>query len=56
MIAYYSENYVMKWGTMGMPKDLDLLHNLRVLYTDLGHKDVAREKIFLVCSVCTTPL
>lgn len=28
-----SENYVMKWGNQGMPKDLDQLNNLRVVFT-----------------------
>ena len=28
-----SDNYIMKWGNQGMPKDLDQLNNLRVIFT-----------------------
>ncbi|XP_064601988.1 dedicator of cytokinesis protein 1-like isoform X2 [Liolophura sinensis] len=48
---FISENYVVRWGTKGMPKDLDKLNNLRVLFTDLGPKDRLREKVYLVCQV-----
>ena len=29
----YSENYVIRWSQKGLPKDLDLLNNLRVLFS-----------------------
>ncbi|KAF6017550.1 mbc [Bugula neritina] len=50
---FFSENYVIKYSQKGMLKDLDLLNNLRVLFSDLGSKDLrtVREKVFLVCQV-----
>ena len=41
-----SDNYIMKWGNQGMPKDLDLLNNLRVIFT-VGYLVLT----FLLCSV-----
>ncbi|XP_059352590.1 dedicator of cytokinesis protein 1-like isoform X2 [Daphnia carinata] len=46
-----TENYVLRWSRMGLSMDLDLLGNMRVLYTDLGSRDLARERIYLVCYV-----
>lgn len=28
-----SDNYIMKWGNHGMPKDIDMLNNLRAIFT-----------------------
>ena len=28
-----SENYVVKWSSKGTPKDLDMLYNLKTLFT-----------------------
>lgn len=46
-----SENYVVFWCKEGLARDIDQLHNLRVLFTDLGSRDLCREKVFLVCYV-----
>ncbi|KAG8178683.1 hypothetical protein JTE90_011611 [Oedothorax gibbosus] len=46
-----SENYLIKWSKEGLAKDLEQLNNLRVLFTDLGSKDLVREKTFLVCQI-----
>lgn len=46
-----TENYVVRWSKEGLASDLDQLHNLRVLFTDLGNGDLLREKVFLVCYV-----
>lgn len=46
-----TENYVLRWSRMGLTMDLDLLGNMRVLYTDLGSRDLARERVYLVCYV-----
>uniref|UniRef100_A0AAV2MIR7 C2 DOCK-type domain-containing protein n=1 Tax=Knipowitschia caucasica TaxID=637954 RepID=A0AAV2MIR7_KNICA len=46
-----SENYLVRWGSGGFPKDIDMLNNLKVVFTDLGNKDLSREKIYLVCQI-----
>ena len=46
-----TENYVVRWSRMGLAQDLDLLGNLRVLFTDLGSKDLTKERVYLVCQV-----
>ncbi|XP_052098499.1 dedicator of cytokinesis protein 1-like isoform X2 [Mytilus californianus] len=48
---FISENYVVKWGKEGVPKDIDNLNNFKVVFTDLGIKDRQREKVFLVIQV-----
>nr|XP_023016675.1 dedicator of cytokinesis protein 2-like [Leptinotarsa decemlineata] len=47
----FTENYVVRWTKEGLMSDLDQMHNLRVMFTDLGKKDLDREKIYLVCQV-----
>ncbi|KAG7190735.1 hypothetical protein KM043_006809 [Ampulex compressa] len=44
-----TENYVVSWSKEGLARDIDQLHNLRVLFTDLGSRDLARDKVYLVC-------
>uniref|UniRef100_A0A3Q3W6H4 Uncharacterized protein n=1 Tax=Mola mola TaxID=94237 RepID=A0A3Q3W6H4_MOLML len=46
-----SENYLVRWGSKGFPKEIDMLNNLKVVFTDLGNKDLNREKIFLICQI-----
>ncbi|XP_069488465.1 dedicator of cytokinesis protein 2-like [Ambystoma mexicanum] len=46
-----SENYLIRWASTGGPKDVQLLNNLKVIFTDLGSKDLNREKIYLVCQI-----
>ncbi|NWH62058.1 DOCK2 protein, partial [Geococcyx californianus] len=46
-----SENYVIRWASTGVPQDLELLNNLKVIFTDLGSKDLKRERLFLVCQI-----
>ncbi|XP_066248093.1 dedicator of cytokinesis protein 1 isoform X1 [Euwallacea similis] len=46
-----TENYVVRWTKEGLMSDLDQMYNLRVMFTDLGKKDLEREKICLVCYV-----
>ncbi|XP_043912113.1 dedicator of cytokinesis protein 1 [Protopterus annectens] len=50
-LADLSENYLVRWSSSGLPKDIDKLHNLRAVLTDLGSKDSAREKITFVCQI-----
>jgi dedicator of cytokinesis protein 1 len=47
--VFISENYLVKWGKEGLMRDLDQLNNLRVVFSDLGSKDLSREKVYLVC-------
>ncbi|XP_010145059.1 PREDICTED: dedicator of cytokinesis protein 2-like, partial [Eurypyga helias] len=46
-----SENYLVRWGSKGFPKEIDMLNNLKVVFTDLGNKDLGRDKIYLVCQI-----
>ncbi|XP_064631450.1 dedicator of cytokinesis protein 1-like isoform X3 [Lineus longissimus] len=48
---FISESYVIKWGDKGLPKDIEMINNLRALFTDLGNRDLGREKIHLVCQI-----
>uniref|UniRef100_H3ANT8 C2 DOCK-type domain-containing protein n=1 Tax=Latimeria chalumnae TaxID=7897 RepID=H3ANT8_LATCH len=48
---FISENYLVRWPSSGLPKDIDRLHNLRAVLTDLGSKDLKREKISFVCQI-----
>ncbi|XP_071445315.1 dedicator of cytokinesis protein 1 isoform X2 [Hetaerina americana] len=46
-----TESYVVCWSKEGLARDLDQLHNLRVLFTDLGSRDLTRERVYVVCYV-----
>uniref|UniRef100_A0A8C3MA08 Uncharacterized protein n=1 Tax=Geospiza parvula TaxID=87175 RepID=A0A8C3MA08_GEOPR len=46
-----SENYVIRWASTGVPQDIELLNNLRAVFTDLGSADLKRERLFLVCQI-----
>uniref|UniRef100_H2TJQ4 Dedicator of cytokinesis 2 n=1 Tax=Takifugu rubripes TaxID=31033 RepID=H2TJQ4_TAKRU len=46
-----SENYLVRWGSKGLPKEIDMLNNLKVVFTDLGNKDLSKEKIYLICQI-----
>lgn len=48
---FISENYFVQWGKYGLAKDLDQLNNLRVLFTDLGSRDLARERVNFICQI-----
>uniref|UniRef100_A0A8C5G7R4 C2 DOCK-type domain-containing protein n=1 Tax=Gouania willdenowi TaxID=441366 RepID=A0A8C5G7R4_GOUWI len=49
--AIISENYLVRWGSKGFPIEIEMLNNLKVVFTDLGNKDLSREKIFLICQI-----
>lgn len=44
-----TENYVVKWGRLGLARDLDHFDNHRVLFTDLSGHDLNRNKVYLIC-------
>ncbi|KAG5343195.1 DOCK1 protein, partial [Acromyrmex heyeri] len=46
-----TENYVVSWSKEGLARDIDQLHNLRVLFTDLGSRDLTKDKVYLACYV-----
>ncbi|ESO92727.1 hypothetical protein LOTGIDRAFT_232874 [Lottia gigantea] len=48
---FISENYVVKWTKEGVPKDIDMLNNFKVVFTDLGTKDRYRERVFLIFQI-----
>uniref|UniRef100_H3CK12 Dedicator of cytokinesis 2 n=1 Tax=Tetraodon nigroviridis TaxID=99883 RepID=H3CK12_TETNG len=41
-----SENYLVRWGSKGLPKEIDMLNNLKVVFTDLGNKDDTLDALF----------
>lgn len=47
---FISENFFIKWN-QNFLRDLDLLSNLKVLFCDLGSKDLQREKMYFVCQI-----
>ncbi|XP_062330716.1 dedicator of cytokinesis protein 1 isoform X2 [Osmerus eperlanus] len=48
---FISENYLVRWSSSGLVKDIDQLHNLRSVFTDLGSEDLKRDKISFVCQI-----
>lgn len=34
---FCSENYLVRWGSKGFPKEIDMLNNLKVVFTVSGH-------------------
>ncbi|XP_048816133.1 dedicator of cytokinesis protein 2 isoform X2 [Lagopus muta] len=50
-LTIISENYLVRWGSKGFPKEIDMLNNLKVVFTDLGNKDLSRDKVYLVCQI-----
>ncbi|XP_021095427.1 dedicator of cytokinesis protein 2 isoform X2 [Heterocephalus glaber] len=46
-----SENYLVRWGSRGFPKEIEMLNNLKVVFTDLGNKDLNRDKVYLICQI-----
>ncbi|XP_025835960.1 dedicator of cytokinesis protein 1 [Agrilus planipennis] len=46
-----TEYYIVRWSKDGLMSDIDQIHNLRVMFTDLGKRDLERERIYLVCYV-----
>ncbi|KAL3213749.1 hypothetical protein MRX96_035244 [Rhipicephalus microplus] len=48
---FISENYYVQWAKCGLIKDLDQLNNLRVLFTDLGSRDLSRERVNFICQI-----
>uniref|UniRef100_A0A8C3RX73 Dedicator of cytokinesis 5 n=1 Tax=Chelydra serpentina TaxID=8475 RepID=A0A8C3RX73_CHESE len=46
-----SENYLIRWGSNGMPKEIEKLNNLQAIFTDLSSSDLIRPKISLVCQI-----
>nr|XP_058959333.1 dedicator of cytokinesis protein 1-like [Pocillopora verrucosa] len=48
---FISEQYLVSLDKAGVPKDLERFHNLTVLFTDLGTKDLKREPVYIVCQI-----
>ncbi|XP_031426793.1 dedicator of cytokinesis protein 5 [Clupea harengus] len=46
-----SENFLVRWDSMGMPKEIEKLNNLPALFTDLSSCDLIRPRLFLVCQI-----
>uniref|UniRef100_G3U713 Dedicator of cytokinesis 5 n=1 Tax=Loxodonta africana TaxID=9785 RepID=G3U713_LOXAF len=46
-----SENYLIRWGSNGMPKEIEKLNNLQAVFTDLSSNDLIRPRISLVCQI-----
>jgi hypothetical protein len=39
-LFFSSENYLVRWSSSGLPKDIDRLHNLRAVFTVSAPTDV----------------
>ncbi|XP_049341626.1 dedicator of cytokinesis protein 5 [Astyanax mexicanus] len=48
---FISENFLVRWDSKGMPKEIEKLNNLLALFTDLGSSDLMRPHLFLVCQI-----
>eukprot|EP00064_Thunnus_orientalis_P009322 superscaffoldBa00001176_g9345 len=48
---FISENFLVRWNSMGMPKEIEKLNNLPALFTDLSSSDLMRQRLFLVCQI-----
>uniref|UniRef100_A0A3P9AZS0 Dedicator of cytokinesis 2 n=1 Tax=Maylandia zebra TaxID=106582 RepID=A0A3P9AZS0_9CICH len=48
-----SENYLVRWGSKGFPKEIDMLNNLKVVFTvsDLFLFRRLHKKIYLICQI-----
>ncbi|XP_073911286.1 dedicator of cytokinesis protein 5 isoform X1 [Castor canadensis] len=49
--TFISENYLIRWGSNGMPKEIEKLNNLQAIFTDLSSTDLIRPRISLVCQI-----
>ncbi|KAB1255895.1 Dedicator of cytokinesis protein 5 [Camelus dromedarius] len=50
-VLFTSENYLIRWGSNGMPKEIEKLNNLQAVFTDLSSTDLIRPRISLVCQI-----
>ncbi|XP_041854443.1 dedicator of cytokinesis protein 5 isoform X2 [Melanotaenia boesemani] len=50
-LEFISENFLVRWDSMGMPKEIEKLNNLPGLFTDLSSSDLMRQRLFLVCQI-----
>ncbi|KAJ8285850.1 hypothetical protein GJAV_G00031660 [Gymnothorax javanicus] len=48
---FISENFLVRWNSMGMPKEIEKLNNLPAVFTDLSSSDLIRPRVFLVCQI-----
>uniref|UniRef100_A0A8C6MCI1 Dedicator of cytokinesis 5 n=1 Tax=Nothobranchius furzeri TaxID=105023 RepID=A0A8C6MCI1_NOTFU len=48
---FISENFLVRWDSMGMPKEIEKLNNLPALFTDLSSSDLMRQRLYLVCQI-----
>nr|XP_020668233.1 dedicator of cytokinesis protein 5 [Pogona vitticeps] len=48
---FISESYLVRWGSNGMPKEIEKLNNLQAVFTDLSSSDLIRPRISLVCQI-----
>ncbi|CAJ0926411.1 unnamed protein product [Ranitomeya imitator] len=48
---FISENYLVRWSSSGMPKEIEKLNNLQAVFTDLSSLDLIRPRISLVCQI-----
>ncbi|XP_029018297.1 dedicator of cytokinesis protein 5 isoform X1 [Betta splendens] len=48
---FISENFLVRWDSTGMPKEIEKLNNLPALFTDLSSSDLMRQRLYLVCQI-----
>jgi len=48
---FISESYFVPWGKEGLPRKIEKLNNMKVIFTDLGSSEMQLEKIYFVCKI-----
>ncbi|XP_051950003.1 dedicator of cytokinesis protein 5-like [Xyrauchen texanus] len=48
---FISENFLVRWDSTGMPKEIEKLNNLPAFHGDLSSSDLIRQRLFLVCQI-----
>ncbi|XP_015793034.1 dedicator of cytokinesis protein 2 [Tetranychus urticae] len=48
---FISENYVVPWSSQGLMKEFAKSNKGRVVFCDLGSKDLRREKVYIICQI-----
>lgn len=46
-IFLLSENYLVRWGSKGFPKEIDMLNNLKVVFTVSDHTRALSHCLFI---------
>lgn len=54
MHVWCSENYLVRWDSKGFPKEINMLNNLKVVFTVSGHRRALTHWLLVLhCKLCT---